>query len=442
MATYNNSHADANDNIIDLRSIQDYHYAVHVLPKNKPSIPPHMWGKGVIVIKNRHGVIECPLLINQCAKLYNGEGERSSNRLRVSLLYYVATALNYLRERGIEATKATVKDVFDFFDSYIHSPVKEGTDTYRQADACERCIYAVSHFFANMAKYVPECKTDANQILMYQEVVSESGQRRMQYLPYYRSLPHAGRRRSLVRDLCDETFDIMLDESRKHDPMLTFMMHMQMRAGLRGGEVVNIIQENSPIMNNACISYFYREGLITDITIDIAQDRILRSDGVKTGNIKKNRVVHVYPKYFEEFHRAYEDHKRLLKSYEDKMEQEYMPMFLCETGKAMTCKTYYTRLNDLVHKYVVPRLLNSNDPRLQVDGNALLMHNIGMHIFRHKFSVALVMDGVTQETLMFYRGDRGKNSAEPYLIGKRAIIDQTAVYKDAAIRAGMERGRK
>ena len=152
----------------------------------------------------------------------------------------------------------------------------------------------------------------------------------------------------------------------------------------------------------------------------------MRSDNINIGGTKKERTVHVYHGFFREFIEAYEHHMTLLETrYANKIEQEYMPMFVDSCGKAMTYHTYYTRLKTLITKHVRPRLLASDDPVLQVTGLKLLNQTLAPHAFRHYFTCRLVLTGLDANQIQFYRGDKNIESADTYIKNKGLIIEQT-----------------
>lgn len=58
-------------------------------------------------------------------------------------------------------------------------------------------------------------------------------------------------------------------------------------------------------------------------------------------------------------------------------------------------------------------------------GRTLMEHNISPHIFRHWYTVQLVLSGVNDPgTLMYYRGDKSPESALTYLQNKSELEKQ------------------
>ena len=99
----------------------------------------------------------------------------------------------------------------------------------------------------------------------------------------------------------------------------------------------------------------------------------------------------------------------------------------------MTYDAYYAAFKTVIATEVVPALLASNDPELVIYGRLVLEHGISPHIFRHWYSVQLVLAGVDSvNELMFYRGDRSPESAFTYLNNKGELLKKYRKVSDSA----------
>ena len=148
-------------------------------------------------------------------------------------------------------------------------------------------------------------------------------------------------------------------------------------------------------------------------SIDLRKELILRSDNKKVGGIKKERKAMVPPMFLKIFMSSYREYMKHIEG--RKYEAEYGPLNINRDGKCMTYAAYYTSFKTIVAKEIVPELLNSNDPELE--------NGISPHIFRHWYTVQLVLAGVeTVNELMSWRGDKSPESALTYLNDKGELM--------------------
>ena len=154
--------------------------------------------------------------------------------------------------------------------------------------------------------------------------------------------------------------------------------------------------------------------------------------------IKKERTVIMYAGFMEEFYTAYMSHLKLIEGRE--YERNYGPLFLNKRGMAMTYDLYRKRLNKLVKTYLVPELMESDTPELQALGMKLLTNQLAPHIFRHYFTVRLVLSGRTKTEIAGYRGDADEKSAEAYLKNKGALVAKAYEGHALAIEAMKKEG--
>ena len=108
-----------------------------------------------------------------------------------------------------------------------------------------------------------------------------------------------------------------------------------------------------------------------------------------------------------------------------KYEKEYGPLSVNRQGKAITYASYLDRFHKIIRDEITPILLESNDGELVAYGRILLEHIISPHVFRHWYTVQLVLSGADDvATLMYWRGDKSPESALTYLQNKGEIMRQ------------------
>ena len=91
----------------------------------------------------------------------------------------------------------------------------------------------------------------------------------------------------------------------------------------------------------------------------------------------------------------------------------------------MTYDSYAQSFRKIVKEELIPIFLASDDPEVAMYGRILMEHNLSPHVFRHWFTVQLVLSGVSDPgTLMFWRGDTSPESALTYLQNKGELEKQ------------------
>ena len=95
-------------------------------------------------------------------------------------------------------------------------------------------------------------------------------------------------------------------------------------------------------------------------------------------------------------------------------------------GKAITYELFRQRFR-LMTKELIPLMFTSSDPEVVEYAYELQEHNISPHIFRHWFSVKLVLYGEDIAGLQFWRGDKSPESALTYFQNKGELQKQLAM---------------
>lgn len=230
-----------------------------------------------------------------------------------------------------------------------------------------------------------------------------------------------GDKKEIFRDMPNSVFNLILSYAATYYKEIFFMLVVSAFAGARPSEVCNVRQESSPLGKGL---YIYKTGnKIHKIKIDLNEEKQLRSDHVAVGGIKKERWQKVYPKFHKNFMQAYNIHKEYLA--ENKFEAKFGPMFVDSRGMAMTYDNYYRIFVKMIDE-MKPMLVNHHDDEISTYGHLLLQNNISPHIFRHWFSVKLVLYGEQEAGLQYWRGDKSPQSAKNYLKNKGELAKQLA----------------
>lgn len=231
---------------------------------------------------------------------------------------------------------------------------------------------------------------------------------------------------NLVRDVPGEAILVILKWVRLKAPDLYLEVLLQLCAGLREGEVVNVRRFDSTYPGG--IIYSKENGEFTSFEMDLRKNYLLRSDGKVVGSIKNPRKQQVYTPYLKVIQEAYEHHMKLM---EFKEIEDEKPLFVTErrnsnTGKhmAITESNYCKRIKNIVEKYVVPELLKSDNVELKVFAQSVNENSWGLHAFRHWFTVMLVLNNEDINSIAFWRGDESLNTAFIYLQNKGELMDR------------------
>lgn len=421
-----------------------YHYAVKEYPllsSNKELI-----SRPAIVLKNCDGYV----IAFTGLEYFAGPYKVKNHQLycpKKNDLEYICKALNYILFEKRSSNKVsspseiTAAMVMDFFEFYCTAPKTPNSEYFRGQQSIDKCVKAVSFFFANMAEKVKgSCSLHSSDLLeeAYYKRDAKSTRTYRTYAPIYRRKCLHGLKKQLTRDIPAEVISMLLEEAQKHDPMLAFAIVAQITLGVRPSELMNFRQEDSPLSDVPGITFYYKGSAIYDIDVDLTKEYLLRSDGKSVGGIKKERTVPIYKAFIEEFMEAYRYHKLELSHY--RFEAEYAPMFVTRDGKAMTYKTYYMRFKKLVSSYLKPRLLASSDPEQNALGQSLDSAPFTPHALRHYFTVRLVEAGLDCAEIMKYRGDTSPESVLPYLNTKGSIKKKLTDAHEFAIKKASKKG--
>lgn len=164
-------------------------------------------------------------------------------------------------------------------------------------------------------------------------------------------------------------------------------------------------------------------GRLCGVTIDLRDELNLRSDLLTVGGIKKERIAKVPDIFLSAYKDAYEIYTNYMEG--KPYEAEYGPFSVNKQGKAITYDSYYQKFREIIKEEMIPIYLQSNDNELVLYGQTLMEHSLSPHVFRHWYTVQLVLSGINEPgVLMHYRGDTSPESALTYINNKGELEKQ------------------
>lgn len=400
-----------------------YHFGVHEYESEEVPGKNLMVTKRAIVIKDDHGIIVpgSATGLELYVVPYLGTGRLIRKTATKQQLLFVTKALNYwVREYAIMSLREiTLRMVHAFFDYYRKTPKRSDSETYVKQETLDKCVGTVCSFLANVADRDINMAVRSED-LMVQAGTTERNKRGSLYIPIIRKVAVQSYSKHILRELPERAAQILMKIIKQRDPMIFFACVLMRYAGLRGAEAMNVRQPTSPLSKRPGLKVNSNNGILQSIEIDLSREFRLRSDNVGVGKIKRvtNRMTEVYPSNLEIVYNAYLDHMELLKSVPN-IEKEFMPMFVCRNGKAMTVQCFSARFRKIVKDAFVPVLLNNSE--LSYLGKLILDCGFGPHVFRHLFTVDLVLETDDAAQVQLYRGDSSMTSANAYIMGKSEI---------------------
>ena len=302
---------------------------------------------------------------------------------------------------------------------------------YPSQQSVEKERYAVCHFMYNISDFRKD-----NTIHYYARKLYSNSSSKDNVLKSYRGNEitywdyeiqveyKGGHKYNLIRDIPQKAIPVILRWIKLKAPELYFAVILQLCAGLREGEAMNVRRANSKYYGG--IKYSKVNGLYKSFEIDLTKKYLLRSDGKVVGHIKRSRIQSVYSVFLPIVQNAYEAHLKIIN--EDEIESEG-PMFVTskvnrKTGKrmALTKHAYCNRISNIVNKYVIPELIKSNDPELKVFAMKVNENRWGLHAFRHWYTVQLVLNNEDSNSIAFFRGDNSMKTAFTYIQNKGELM--------------------
>lgn len=331
---------------------------------------------------------------------------------------YVTKFLNYaFFYAGIsKLNDITIDIVEDFLNDYGLCSLPDDNEHTRRAESTVKmCVSTIMDF---MTMFIEDktTKTHLRTDDLYKIVNKRDKKGKITKVKVPRfDVNYKGSKKTIFRDIPNNAFDIIFEHVVTHHPEILALVSLSAFAGLRPSEACNVRRTDSPL--GPGILFDVVNGETRRAFIDLREEMNLRSDLISVGRIKKERKQEVPDIFLNAFVESYNIYMDYLKG--KKYEKDYAPLSINNQGKAMTYERYRQIFQTMIQEEIIPIFLRSNNQELVIYGRTLMEHKISPHIFRHWYTVQLVLSGVNEPgTLMYFRGDRSPESALTYLQNK------------------------
>lgn len=353
----------------------------------------------------------------------NKKGSKSISDDGNNRFIFVTQFLNYVLfdqystnkiDKISDITLPMIQGFFRYYGLNENRPTKS-----RTKQTVDRCTTSVIDFMVNfIIKNKKECRLKIEDFTKKENYRTKRGTIKQRLVPNFQVF-YSGISKPIFRDMPNAVFNIFLAYAAENYKDIFFLIVLSAFAGLRPSEACNVRQEISPLGNGLLFRKI--NGKTKKITIDISEEKNLRSDLINVGKIKKERKQDVYPKFLNTFEYCYNLHKEYLRKCS--FESQYCPMSVNSRGRAMTYSNYSVRFRKMT-KELIPILFNSDNPEIVEYAHDLQNRNISPHIFRHWFSVRLTLYGEDIAGLQYWRGDTSPESSLTYLQNKGELEKQ------------------
>ena len=338
--------------------------------------------------------------------------------------YSIAKFLNYIFWDCYHITKLsdlTAQMVCDFLNDYgLCRLPGDNKNTIRNKTTVTICVAAIIDFLTLLLKKEHGFRMKVDDLYHYEKFFDKRTKReKSRRVPNFTIYFSDGIRQNMLRDLPEGAFQILFNEIAENHRNILMLAALSAFGGLRPSEACNVRREDSPL--GPGMRFQYTNGKVSDVIIDLREEKILRSDLIDVGGIKKPREQRIYPKFLGQFMDCYTLYSSYIVGHP--YEADYGALTNTRSGKAMTYKSYLNAFQKAVQG-AIPKMLACDDPKVQHYGFLLQEHSISPHIFRHWFSVHLTIDGATIADLMYWRGDKSPESSLTYLQNKSELVKQ------------------
>ena len=379
--------------------------------------------RSMIVLKNEYGnIIRSPNYHRYARNprapvksLYSDTRERCIN---------ICCLLNYIffdQYHIDRLNDITAEMIIHFIQDYGLCKLKnDEPTTHRSKTTVGTCIKNICDFLQLLAQENPSCNCNASDLFRKEEIFSKHKRRFITTLVPKFEVLYRPKTNTIFRDLPDGAFEVIMNKVLTEYPNLIMLVALSAFAGLRPSEACNVRREDSPLGSG--IQFEITDGNVTNVFIDLREEKILRSDMVSVGAIKKERIQKVYPNFLNIFVDCYNRYMKYIQGHS--YEKEYGALTNTSFGKAYTYPAYYCAFQKVVES-CIPEMLASDDAQIVHYGHLLLQEKtISPHILRHWYSVRLTLYGEDVAGLMTWRGDKSPTSALTYLQNKSELEKQ------------------
>ena len=335
---------------------------------------------------------------------------------------FVVKMLNYaFFERKIPCLdKLTIDIVKDFLNAYGMGTLP-GDSMGRTKSTVEACISAIMSF---LELYIEERKSncslkmdDLHKFIPGRDSFGRTINKKVPVFDVY----YTKKVKDIFRDIPNDAFELLFEHIAMHHKDLLGLISLSAFSGLRPSEACNVRREDSPLGPGLLFQIY--DGEVQKVQIDLRKELCLRSDFKSTGKIKKERMQTVPLLFTDAFVSSYNNYLEYMNG--RKYEADYGAFTVNKQGKAITYDNYYQRFNKIVKEELIPIYLSSENPEIVMYGRLLLENNLPPHVFRHWYTVQLVLAGVENVAeLMEARGDSSPQSSLLYLQNKGELAKQ------------------
>jgi len=338
---------------------------------------------------------------------------------------YITQLLNYaFFYKGIVSlNEITVDIIKEFLNDYGRCELPDDDEnTHRNKETVKRCVNIILDFmklYIDDNKKTSKIKTDDLYRLV--DFRDKKGKMRHKKVPVFDVVYTGVTVNEIFRDMPNKVFEIIFSHIATHHTQILGLVFLCAFAGLRPSESCNVRRTDS--IYGPGIIFTTIDNEVTKIQIDLRQEYLLRSDKLPTGKIKKERMQAIPDIFLKAFVDSYNIYMKYL---EDKSYEEiYAPFTINKQGKAYTYDSFYVKFQEIIKNEVIPILLADEDAEVVLYGRMLLEHKLSPHIFRHWYTVQLVLSGISEPgVLMAYRGDSSPESALTYIKNKSELQKQ------------------
>lgn len=365
------------------------------------------------IFTNYHKYIGSP---NHRIKRYTDDGNNRADFI-VKFLNYA-----YFEESLDKFTNLNVSIVCNFLNKYGCCSLNDDSEfTHRSEQTEKRCVGVILDFLQMllMDKQL-HFSFSFDDLFKYKNVRNKYGTVMKVKVPLF-TVNYIGSHKQIFRDIPNKAFNLMFNHIAENHIEILGLVMLSSFAGLRPSEACNVRRVDSPL--GAGILFESVDGDISRIEIDIREELNLRSELISVGKIKKERKLQIPFIFHDAFISAY--NKYLDYANKNKYEKQYGAFTVNKQGKALSYDSYRMKFQQIVKNELVPLFLSDNDPEISMYGRVLLENKLSPHVFRHWYTVQLVLSGIqTPGELMFWRGDTFPGSSLIYLQNKGDLQKQ------------------
>ncbi len=354
---------------------------------------------------------------------------------------YVTKLLNYVffdKYHIRRLTDITADMVREFVQDYGMCRLPNDTeDTHRSEETVNICISTIMDFLDLMIEDNPSCEMRMSELYRVETVFSRKIKKWIDKKVPIFEVNYKPSDRTIFRDMPEGAFTIIMDEIVANHTNILMLAACSAFAGMRPSEACNVRRQDSPLGPGLIFELI--DGEVVNVTIDLQRELNLRSDLVNVGSIKKKRKQKVYHAFLEAFIDCYNVYMKYIENHP--YETAYGALTNTRSGRAYTYASYVDEFKRVVEE-CIPIMLASDDPQTVNYGHLLLENSIGPHVFRHWFSVKLVLYGEDAATLKNWRGDKRIESALTYLANKSELERQHKIVQNEAFNYMLWRASK